>query len=53
MKPNSLSVVAAFGVAMLAVFGQSNVLQSDEAENSPAVDARMEELHIRLRGTKA
>ena len=53
MKRNSLSAVAAFGVAMLAVFGHGNLLQSDEADNSPTVDPRIEELHVRLRGTKA
>lgn len=53
MKRNSLSAVAAFAVAMLAVFGHGNLLQSDEADNGPAVDPRIEELHIRLCGTKA
>ena len=53
MKRTSLSTVAAFGVAMLAVFGHGNLLRSDEADNGPAVDPRIEELHIRLCGTKA
>ena len=53
MKRNSLSAVATFGVAMLAVFGHGSLLQSDEANSRPAVDPRIEELHIRLCGTKA